>query len=180
MNKFRDLKGKTFGRLLAIYPFKERAKNGHIIWLCRCDCGNLTKVQSDHLCTGHTKSCGCLQRDQVSKSRFIHGDRSTGEQLRLYNIWVNMKARCSNPKISDYKYYGGKGISVCDEWKNSYQGFKNWALLNGYSNNLVIDRIDNDGNYESSNCQWITNSENVIKSHLERKEKKAIAMLFWG
>lgn len=163
----KDLTNQRFGRLVAIYPTKKRSKGERIIWLCHCDCGNLTEVASNNLLTGHTKSCGCLWKEWRANNKLglKHGDART----RLYRIWKGMKARCLNSKNHAYKYYGGKGVSVCNEWINNYMAFKFWALLSGYADDLTIDKIDNRGNYEPGNCQWITQSENSKKSNVERR-----------
>jgi len=155
---------QKFGNLLTICPTEKRTKGKEVIWLCRCICGNLTEVASAHLISGHTKSCGCLRKEFSLK----HGDAINKKRHRIYRIWIHMKQRCENKNSYDYKYYGRKGISVCEEWRNNYPAFKLWALLNGYDDNLTIDRIDHNGNYEPSNCQWLTQSKNVIKANKDR------------
>lgn len=154
-----DISGEQFTRLTAIAPTEKR-DGTFVVWLCRCICVNLTEVRGRHLRTGRTKSCGCLRR-QNNKSWQKHGESRT----RLYNIWKIMVQRCFNSNRENYRYYGGKGVTVCSEWLNNYPAFRNWALDNGYADNLTIDRIDNDGNYVSDNCQWITRAENSRKSH---------------
>jgi len=156
-----DITGQKVGRLTVL---SDTGKNSgsHTIWLCRCDCGQLTEVRSDRLRSSHTKSCGCLRKE------IKHGDSCGGKKSRLYGIWDSMKLRCFNPKQQGYKYYGGKGIKVCDEWKNSYLTFKAWALANGYQDNLTIDRIDSDGNYCPENCRWLTLAENVRNGAFKR------------
>lgn len=158
MSKFVDLTGKRFGRLTVI----ERAKN-HIqpsgqsrpMWLCKCDCGNDAIICSSHLKIGKTKSCGCYVREIYSKIHKTHGKTNT----RLYRIWNGMKQRCCYVKDKRYENYGGRGIAVCDEWKNNFEKFYGWAIENGYSESLTIDRINNDGNYEPNNCRWISNKQ---------------------
>jgi len=171
MSAFKDLAGQRFGRLVVIYSIKKRI-GGHVAWLCRCDCGNLTEVQSCHLISGRTKSCGCLWKEKSinGELNFKHGERLKKRRPRLYILWESMKARCLNKNSSAYKWYGGRGISVCDEWRNNYPAFKFWAILNGYQDNLTIDRINNNGNYIPKNCQWITGSENSKKSNIDRKK----------
>ena len=163
-----DLTNQRFDRLIALCP-TGRLSNGGIIWRCKCDCGNFTEVQTSHLSKGRTKSCGCLQKERMSEAMLKHGDAIHGKRPKVYNVWLNMKNRCANPKNQSYKYYGGRGISVYKEWISNYQAFKFWALLNGYADNLTIDRIDHYGNYEPNNCRWITQSENTRKSNIKRK-----------
>lgn len=170
MGKTHDLTGQPFGRLVAVCKMGS-AGDKSLNWLCRCECGNLIIASSNNLKRTNTQSCGCLQKDRVIETSTTHGDTSGGGTAsRLYYGWINMKQRCFNPNIRAYKYYGNKGITVCKEWLNSYQAFKWWAILNGYQENLTIDRIDSGGNYEPSNCQWITISENVKKSKNIKKE----------
>lgn len=161
----KDLQFRRFGRLTVVCSIKKRSKWGLIIWLCRCICGNLTMVTGSSLISGTTKSCGCFKKDKMALlgQKIKHGDDRKRKRMRLYRIWLGMRNRCLNSNNPAYKYYGGYGITICDEWKNNYQAFKFWALLNGYQFNLTIDRIENDGNYEPLNCQWITRSENSKK-----------------
>ena len=168
----KECLGKKYGRLLVISFNEEVTKshnNKHIYYNCECDCGNKTIVTKEGLKSGNTKSCGCLQRE-FAKSAFItHGATVNRENPRLYRIWKNMKNRCNNPNGQDYKYYGGRGITVCSEWNYDYDTFKKWALSSGYENTLTIDRIDTDGNYEPSNCRWSTRKEqanNMRSNHI--------------
>lgn len=153
-----NLRGKRFGRLMVISDIG-RANDRHVLWMCRCDCGNTVNVSSRDLITGHTKSCGCLQKDIISENRYKHGDRDA----RLYSVWKSMKKRCENPNCKSYKWYGAKGVSVCDEWQD-YSSFKKWAINNGYDKNAehgvcTIDRINPYGNYSPDNCRWISMEE---------------------
>lgn len=157
MRKAKNLAGQRFGRLTAVKPAGKN-KQGRILWLCRCDCGNGHIVSSDCLLRGFSKSCGCLNHDNLlsGANRTTHGEHNT----RLYRIWKGMKARCINPNTKSYqKWYGAKGVKICDEWKYNYWVFRNWAILHGYKDNLSIDRIDPYGNYEPSNCRWATVEE---------------------
>lgn len=154
---FKDISGQVFGRLTAIKPIGKN-KYGRYIWLCSCNCGNEKTVIGDSLRRGIVRSCGCLDREAhiLRPNRRIHGDCGT----RLYRIWKAMKNRCNNPNNPSYKkWYGIKGVKVCEEWNNNYLPFKEWALSHGYDDNLSIDRIDPYGNYEPSNCRWATATE---------------------
>lgn len=170
MGKIKDLTGMRFGRLMAI-RIAGKTRGRHLIWECICSCGQTTEVQSGNLLRGRIQSCGCLQRELLKKASTKHGDGRHPGQARLYRIWSNMKSRCLNPNNKDYKYYGGRGITIYSGWKDDYRKFKTFALSSGYADNLTIDRIDNNGNYEASNCQWITKSENSKKSNLERRKR---------
>ena len=151
MSKMIDLSVQRFGKLQVLQ--REGSQCGSVTWLCLCDCGNKTIVNGHNLRRGLTVSCGCKKRNEPSY--VTHGKSNT----RLHGIWRGMKQRCYNPKHSAYQLYGAKGIAVCDEWKENFQSFYDWALENGYSEELSIDRIDVNGNYEPSNCRWATQKE---------------------
>jgi hypothetical protein len=156
-----DLTGKKFTRLTVI-KLSHRNKRGENFWHCKCDCGVETIKQGYLLVTGGTKSCGCLHREIIVKHGLTYVNSGCGMIRRLYSIWVNMRSRCSNPKIKSFPNYGGRGIKVCSEW-NEYMTFHNWAMSHGYNDSLTIDRINPYSNYEPGNCQWITRSENARK-----------------
>lgn len=149
--------GQRYTRLTVIRE-NGRNKHGGVLWLCECDCGNQIEVSTNSLNKGNTKSCGCLYRDYLNNSRpnsIKHG----ASKSRLYTIWRDMKLRCYNKKQIGYKNYGARGIKVCNEWLYDFISFKNWAMDSGYQNGLTLDRLDNDGNYEPSNCKWSTPKE---------------------
>lgn len=155
MGKIKDLRGQRFGRLTVIKFVCVENKNS--VWECRCDCGNICNASACHLKNGHTQSCGCLHRERTSAARAIHKMTRT----RIYSIWYEMKRRCFNKKRSNYERYGGRGITVYDEWRENFQAFYEYVSKlehygeEGYS----LDRIDNNGNYEPGNLRWATAKE---------------------
>lgn len=175
MPKYHDLSGKTFGRWTVLSITNDRTKNGGVYWLCECECGEIKKVVAETLKKGTSKSCGCY-RDEVAKKEtsernFIHG---LTNKERLYTILSGMKQRCYYKKNISYKYYGGRGIKICDEWLNNYLSFRKWALSNGYEDNLTIDRINVNGDYSPGNCRWVTSLEqaNNKRNTLKNKNQK--------
>lgn len=164
--------GKRFGRLVVVERVEDAIdSNGKasIRYRCKCDCGNEKIIRKCHLASGATVSCGCFHREQLGNMRRKHG-KSGYNRERLYTIWLNMKHRCYNPQNNHYKNYGGRGITICKEWLEDYMSFRNWSYSHGYEekikesgrNSLTIDRKENDGNYEPSNCRWVTNKENCL------------------
>lgn len=145
---------EKFGRWTVI-------KKAYPHWQCRCDCGTVSEILPQNLKTGGSKSCGCLRKELLSVSKTRHGHAKKDRDQRTYIIWSSMRSRCNNPKVKCYSRYGGRGISICEEW-NAYEEFFKWASANGYSDNLELDRIDNDGNYSPDNCRWVTHKENSM------------------
>lgn len=145
--------GTKFGRLMVL-EFLGLASTRNKIYYCKCRCGNFTEVTGSNLRNGRTKSCGCYGNSYHIK----HGLCGT----RLYSIWGNMRDRCNNPNTKNYDRYGGRGIVVCREWRKDFKTFYDWAMLNGYSDDLQIDRIDNDDGYYPENCRFVTPRENCL------------------
>lgn len=148
MPNFMDLTGQKYGRLTVV----SRAPNiGRLTaWLCVCDCGNQTTVLAGHIRMGRIISCGCYKKENSKLKATKHGHWGT----KLHKIWLTMRQRCINPKCKGFKDYGGRGISICKEWRE-FATFEAWALSHGYLEGLSIERVNNDGNYCPENCKWI-------------------------
>ena len=168
MGQIKDLTNMRFGRLTAI-KIVGKNKYNYSEWLCKCDCGNEKITNVSSLLNGSTKSCGCLQKEMAIKSNSTHKKSTT----KLYWVWRAIKQRCYNINNKHYHNYGARGITMCDEWRNSFENFYNWSKLNGYNENAInktctIDRINNDGNYEPNNCRWV---DMKVQSNNRRKRK---------
>ena len=174
--RLKDLTGERFSRLVV----ERRAENkgSQTMWLCRCDCGRVTIVAAGHLKNGHTTSCGCFHNETVRRMMTTHGQTKT----RLYKIWRSIIDRTTHPSHQKYKNYGGRGITFCDEWKD-FAVFREWAVDNGYADDLTIDRIDSNGNYEPSNCRWTTmkvQQNNRTNNHLITCNGETHTMKEWS
>lgn len=165
---YKDLVGKVFGCLTVIS--KHSSGSGQIMWNCKCECGNIIQVNTGRLNFGSITSCGCIKRNRIIEQNTTHGLSNT----RLYEIWCGMKKRCYDENSERYKDYGGRGITICDEWKDDFQSFYDWAMKNGYKENLTIERKDVNGNYCSENCCWIT------KAQQSRNQRKTIKYTIFG
>lgn len=177
MAKYKDLTGMKFGRLRVIKDIG-RTKQGNVLWLCQCDCGNQVKVNSDCLIQGKTKSCRCFRKSNYLKTFVTHGLSKT----RLYEIWWGMKKRCFYPKAKFYKDYGGRGVTIAHEWLD-FATFYSWAMENGYSEGLTIERKDVNGNYEPGNCKWIPLTKqmrNTRSNHLITYQNQTRCMTEWA
>lgn len=151
-----EITGQRFGRLTALRFEEMRGKNAY--WRFSCDCGAEIVTAAANVKQGTSASCGCLRREIKRAALVTHG-HSDGQE-RTYRIWHSMRVRCRTPTAANFKYYGARGIAICPEWED-YSAFLTWALANGYSPSLSIDRIDPDGNYEPANCRWATPYEQV-------------------
>jgi hypothetical protein len=164
MNKKILLTGQKFGRL-SVVKFAGSDTAGRSRWECICDCGKTVVVDGYKLRNGHTQSCGCLQLERIAeantKNLTKHGMSAGSKRKghRLYKIWRGMIDRCENQNVQNYQYYGARGISICKEWRAEFVIFYKWAMSNGYSPELSIDRKNVDGNYCPENCRWATSLE---------------------
>ena len=154
-------------------------KNHNRQWLCKCDCGTEKNVSQSLLTKGLSTSCGCYRKEYLSKLNTTHN----GSNTRLYAIWNKIKDRCYKQKSKDYKNYGARGIIVCNEWLNSFESFRDWALQNNYKENLTIERKNVNGSYEPDNCTWITiqeqqqNKRPPISKFINKRLSKSIKEL---
>ena len=177
----KDLTGMRFGKLTVVERVTDHVTKGgykKVVWKCECDCGNTINVLADSLKSGNTKACGCLSLTGLEK-RTTHGKSKD----RLYSIWLGMRNRCKRSSNKYYFNYGGRGISVCKEWDESFESFCNWAISHGYKDNLTLDRIDNSGNYEPNNCHWkdrFYQMNHMRRNHLLTYNGKTQTLTEWA
>jgi hypothetical protein len=170
--KLIDLTGQQFGRLTAL-----RYEDGK--WVCKCKCGNVVAILSGNLRAGRTLSCGCQKRDSNIKKNYVHGHRKE----RIYGIYHKILDRTTNKNDKAYKNYGGRGIGICKEWKNDFETFRKWALENGYTEELTIDRIDNNKGYSPENCRWTTRkvqNNNTRRNHFITYKGQTKTLAQWA
>lgn len=175
MGRFIDLTGQRFGRL-TVMGRAENTPSGQARWRCQCNCGKESTVAGQHLRNGVVVSCGCYSSEKSSERAIVRNTTHGKYYTRLHRIWSNMKNRCYNHKHRFYARYGGRGITVCDQWMYDFQKFWNWAISNGYQDNLSIDRIDNEKGYSPDNCRWVLQKEQARnKSNVALVEIDGIA-----
>jgi len=162
-----NLSKQVFGKLTALRE-AGRTKDLQVLWLCRCECGKTTKVRASSLKKGRTRSCGCFRREWTIKHRTKHGYARVGMKGPEYTIWLDMRKRCYKAYSNVYKYYGGRGIKVCDRWLDSFENFF-FDMGKKPTNKHSIGRINNDGDYEPLNCRWATQSEQLNNTSRNRK-----------
>lgn len=190
MRKAEDITGRKFGRLTALFYTGERRGGSGRVWRCQCECGNVVDVPIGRLKRGGTKSCGCYQRDltrELKKGKAFHVTHG-GSSEHLYGVWAAMKRRCEYPKDKRYKDYGGRGIKVCERWRNDYAAFKEDAFKAGYVEGqeygkCTIDRIDVNGDYCPENCRWVpmkVQNNNRRNNHLLTYKGKTMTVAEWA
>ena len=162
--------GMKFGRWTVINSTSERTAGKMILWVCKCECGTIKTVSGTSLRMNKSKSCGCFKYDVAKIHHIKHGHENERGKSRTYTTWDNMTQRCTNPKRQEYKYYGGRGITVCDRWKD----FRNfYADMGERPEHRSLDRINYDGNYEPSNCRWATVEEQLANRRPRTKREEA-------
>jgi hypothetical protein len=179
MKKLAIYQGNTFGKLTALYEVQGNKRKQQ--WFCQCECGKTTIVRASYLCNGHTKSCGCERAIGLVKFNTKHGYARQGAKKREYTIWVGMMKRCFSPSEPVYPYYGGRGITVCDRWREFAAFLEDMG--EAPSSNYSLDRIDTNGNYSPENCRWATPTEqarNTRRNRLLTYHGETLTMAEWA
>jgi hypothetical protein len=180
-HNFVDITGYRYS-FLTVIKIHKKEKYG-VYWLCRCDCGQCKTILGQHLKSKKTQSCGCHRKKSASENNFIHGHSLTGKtQTKEYKSWLDMKARCANKKNRFYPNYGGRGIMVCDRWLNSFENFLS-DMGKKPNESYTLDRMNNNGNYEPSNCRWATRKEqnrNTRSNKMLTKNGTTKSMAEWS
>lgn len=174
-----DITGATFGHWTVLRKADAKSSNGSVLWECRCSCGTVRNVCESSLYRGKSTGCGCHRRLKNKLSATTHGLSKSA----IYKIWQGIKDRCCNPSHVSYANYGGRGITVCQQWKDSFENFYLWAIDSGYRNGLTIDRINNDEGYMPSNCRWstpLTQANNKRNNHVITYNGKTMTIAQWS
>lgn len=178
VGKVNDLSGQYFGSLVVLKRVGS-TKQGNATWLCRCTCGNEIIAVGSKLCLGRTTGCGCRrgEKEQSQVPKGIYHVNNRDQHKRLIKAWENMISRCYYTGNVRYERYGGRGITVCAEWRDNYEAFRDWALANGYDENAprgqcTLDRIDNDGPYSPENCRWVDMKTQANNKSTNRKKEE--------
>ena len=173
--KIIDLSGQVFGRWSVVKSSSARGLDRGVLWECVCSCGNIKEVSSNSLRSGKSRSCGCLSREILLATNTTHGLTGTP----LYRTWVALKDRCYNKSAKYYKNYGGRGIKVCNKWRESFENFYE-DMIGGYKKGLQLDRVNNDKGYSKDNCRWTTCQQNLQNRGSNLKSKNKYKGVRWS